>query len=529
MKNEPSPPKINSIAGQIFDQLALRFPVCMASDEFHFFPQARATEHDWSRWDDFSSESIQAVSVQLSQWNHDLDRCKTAGLSVEQRIDIRTLQRMIKTILEQFTQVAIHRTQPTFYLTILSIGIAEAIEAGAKALNSRVKGLPEFLDHARHNLQKIPLIFRDLGCEMISGLKPWLKNLQLEKPVLAPAVDSLDQFQVHLTRVPTTDEFLLSRELYDQVAFHHMGCYLQTDEIAFQLDQELSETRAILEQSAEQMTSGVPWQEAIAKLPAPELPPGGVKQLYHRIISNLTDHCLESGLVTPELVACCPVTVEGIPDYMLPVRSNAAFSMPPGHPPQGGTFFIMASDNTKSVPPDYRLLAAHETFPGHHLLDTCRWNLEKPLRRHIEFPIFYEGWASFSEELLFDTGFFSGPIDYMLLAKRRFWRAIRGRVDLDIHTRKRSLAEAASFLVDHGMERSNALAMVRRYVLKPGYQLAYTLGRRHFRRLYDKFNAEYQNPVKFAHQVLAQGEIDFDNLEPQLSEKRLNRGFSVGR
>ncbi len=168
MKIEPSPLQINSIAGQIFDQLALRFPVCMASDEFHFFPQARAAEHDWSRWDDFSSESIQAVSGQLSQWNHDLDRCKTAGLSVEQRIDTRTLQRMIKTILEQFTQVAIHRTQPTFYLTILSIGIAEAIETGAKALIPRVKGLPEFLDHARHNLQKIPLIFRDLGCARVA-------------------------------------------------------------------------------------------------------------------------------------------------------------------------------------------------------------------------------------------------------------------------------------------------------------------------------------------------------------------------
>jgi len=212
-------------------------------------------------------------------------------------------------------------------------------------------------------------------------------------------------------------------------------------------------------------------------------------------------------------VACCPINVERIPDYMLPVRSNAAFSMLPGHPPRGGTLFIMASDNNRPVPPDYRLLAAHETFPGHHLLDTCRWSLEKTVRRHIEFPIFYEGWASFSEELLFDTGFFSSPLDHMLLAKRRFWRAIRGRVDLDIHTRKRNLTEAASFLVDQGMEPSNALAMVRRYALKPGYQLAYTLGRRQFRRLYDKFNHRYRNPVKFARQVLAQGEIDFDDLE----------------
>ncbi|MAF33148.1 MAG: hypothetical protein QF876_00555 [Desulfobacterales bacterium] len=33
---DPSPLQINSIADQIFKRLALQFPVCMASDEFHF-------------------------------------------------------------------------------------------------------------------------------------------------------------------------------------------------------------------------------------------------------------------------------------------------------------------------------------------------------------------------------------------------------------------------------------------------------------------------------------------------------------
>ena len=45
-------------AGDIFDSLAAQFPICMASDEFHFFPQAKARKSDWSRWDDFSTESL---------------------------------------------------------------------------------------------------------------------------------------------------------------------------------------------------------------------------------------------------------------------------------------------------------------------------------------------------------------------------------------------------------------------------------------------------------------------------------------
>jgi uncharacterized protein (DUF885 family) len=203
---------------------------------------------------------------------------------------------------------------------------------------------------------------------------------------------------------------------------------------------------------------------------------------------------------------------------MRPVRSNAAYSMPPVHPPRGGTFFILQTGRTAPIPADYQLLAAHETFPGHHLLDTCRWGHERPVRRHIEFPIFYEGWASFAEELMFETRFFSGPVNRLLMAKRRFWRALRGRADFDIHMHRRTLDEAAAFLSSQGMAPRRAMAMVRRYSLKPGYQLAYTIGRRRFWRLYDNFNPQEKNPVGFARRVLAQGEIGFNHLEQVLRQ-----------
>jgi uncharacterized protein (DUF885 family) len=208
--------------------------------------------------------------------------------------------------------------------------------------------------------------------------------------------------------------------------------------------------------------------------------------------------------------------VETIPDYMTPVRSSAAYSMPPGHPPKGGTFFIQRAKPGDQTPPDYRLLTAHETYPGHHLLDSCRWGHPRPVRRQIEFPIFYEGWASFSEELLFDSGFFGGPVDALLMAKRRFWRALRGRADFEIHTRQKSLSEAAADLTAEGLSPAAARAMVRRYCLKPGYQLAYALGRRRLRRLYEAWRGGSGGPVAFARRVLALGQIDFQHLEQSL-------------
>lgn len=512
--NDSTAAEINNIASLFFDHLSSFFPICMSSDEFHFFPQIRSDSQDWSKWDNFSSDAISDVLKYLKERRQDLQSIDAAYLTIDEHIDISMLKRVIKTILEQLDDVKFHLNQPTFYLTILGIGISEAIEAGQSALTSRMKGMPAFIDHARCNLEKIPGMYRDMGCEMIQQLHPWLKSLNVDAPVLAKGICSLEKFNEHLKHVSISDEFLPAEDTYAQIAFHHMGCYMGLDEISSQLDLEISETRSILESLCAKISPKTTWPETIRTLPRPNVDSGSVKNLYHSIISKLADHCEENKFIDPGFKKRFPVIVKEVPDYLLPMRSNAAYSMPPGYPPLGGIFYIMASNNKTSVAPDFQLLTAHETFPGHHLLDTCRWRLKRLLRRHMEFPIFYEGWASFSEELLFDTGFFSSTIDKLLLAKRRHLRAVRGRIDLDIHTRKRNLTEAAGLFVDYGMDQKKAIALVRRYTLKPGYQLSYTIGRCFFRNLYERFKHEKKDhtPSMFTRQVLSQGEIGFEHL-----------------
>ena len=93
---------------------------------------------------------------------------------------------------------------------------------------------------------------------------------------------------------------------------------------------------------------------------------------------------------------------------------------------------------------------------------------------------------------------------------------MRGKADLDMHMGRCTLGEAAAFLTGEGMAPQRAEAMVRRYSLKPGYQLAYTIGRRRFRTLYDAWRQKGGNPAAFARQVFSQGEIGFDDLEQVL-------------
>jgi uncharacterized protein (DUF885 family) len=359
---------------------------------------------------------------------------------------------------------------------------------------------------------------------MIPQLAIWFGLLSVSEKDRLAALQALQGLADALRRCPVVDEFLLPKDLYARVATRHIGCALTMEEIARQLDDEIAETQAELNRSAARIAPGTPWQAVVASLPPPTPPDKERQGPYAAVIDQLKQHCLEHGLVSPTLADGCPVHIRTIPDHLLPVRSNAAFSMPPGYPPTGGTFYLLPEMVRTVVPVDYRLLAAHETFPGHHLLDSSRWWLPHPVRRPIEFPLFYEGWASFGEEILFDTGFFNGPTDRILMAKRRFWRALRGRTDFDIHTEKRTLSASAAILTRHGLNPDKATAMVRRYALKPGYQLSYTIGRCKFRRLYDIFLTNGRSAAEFVQTVQAQGEIGFDRLDGILMEASLPQG-----
>ncbi len=508
--------RLDTLAEEICAELAARFPVCLSSDEFHFFPQYRAAGQDWSRWDDFSDAGVQACLSDISRWRERIEHYRSSGLSISLAADLDLLTRALTTLDEQLRHIRRHKTQPTFYLTIISIGLAEALEDSRDAFERRVRTLAGFLDHARVNLSRIPVLYKDLGFEMLPKLEAWVTGLPLTDSRRRKIGAAFDRYGDHLRRAAADPDFRLGDALYERIVDRHMGCRMGLSELAWHLDREIEATADRLSASAERIDPGKPWQSVFKSLPPPAPVKNDVAAIYRTGIDQLKRHGLEAGFLTPEEIAGCDVEIKIIPDHLRPVRADAAYSMPPGHPPKGGVFFILPQDR-QTIPRDMMLLAAHETYPGHHLLDTRRWGHQRSLRRYLEFPLFYEGWACFAEEILFDTGFFSGPADRLLSAKRRFWRACRGRADLNIHSGRWRLQEAALDLGATGLVNLEmATAMVRRYALKPGYQLSYSIGRRKFRRIYTDYLHRGGTPARFVRDAVSQGEIGFDFLAERL-------------
>jgi uncharacterized protein (DUF885 family) len=166
---------------------------------------------------------------------------------------------------------------------------------------------------------------------------------------------------------------------------------------------------------------------------------------------------------------------------------------------------------------EYRMLAAHEAIPGHHYLDSIRRRLKNPIRRQIESPLFYEGWASYAESLLAEYGYIRKPLELLIDFKRNLWRAARCQIDVGLTTGNISTPDALELLKVCSFSPAEAERQIDRFRLNPGYQVCYSLGHCEFSRLKSVYAPKLGNK-RFHEHLLEGGELPF-----HLIDKRLDR------
>ena len=559
---------LDLVGFKIYREIAENFPISSASDEFFYFPQATNSDPDWSVWDRFSPEVITELAGKLSGWENEIDnilskaqpqekttaknpfalvRCQRlddrdqqkqriigSTLSAHERqktfcrsaqddadpAELRLLKKVVRTLREHLVYIRVWETQPSLYLTITCLGLAESLEQGLRQAGQRALTLPQFLDQAGWNLKNVPAFFRDVGLEMIKDTRAYLTMLQEQLPHLAAALDALDRFEDKLKTVSLHSGFRLPEEQLSLVIEKHINCGMSIAQTAEALDGEIEDVNRTLAQEARTMGFKT-WPEAYASISLPDLGHDGLVGLYRDEVLRLGRHCRQIGLVSDRLNQANPVKVMPVPEYLSAIRAASSYSIGPGHPPAGGVFYVLKADDPaksqKESLREFRILAAHETWPGHHLLDINRWSLGSPVLRAVEQPLFYEGWACFAEEMLGMTGYTTAPGDRLMVAKRRLWRAIRGKVDLGLQTGTMSMEKAVFMLTRTGMNPEQARSSARKYVLNPGYQLCYTLGLRYFMNLYELYGCT--DITWFARIVLNHGQICFQDLERILQIK----------
>jgi hypothetical protein len=435
-----------------------------------------------------------------------------------------------------------HERNPIFWVNHLFQGLYAVLSRQNGAANGRapaslerIRAIPAFLDTARETLDEPPSVFVDSALAMLGGGGELLVQLTgvlaAESPGLqeelraatAQALEALKRFGAALRDEiePSADPhaFAIGEDQFARrLHFEHAVVAGAPELWRYGLHLQEETTSALAELAA---TLGPrSWRDIVEELrnDAPE--PGELLDVYRSELERARAFLVERNLVA---VPAAPVDVVPTPSFLTSLVPFAAYEPPPIFlGAQRGRFYVTPPD--PSLPPEVvaqqrrghcrhgiPAMAAHETYPGHHLQLVTSQQLRSEVRRHLWTPVMVEGWALYCEQLMVEVGYYRTPEQRLFQLMNLLWRAIRIVLDVGLHTRGMTPKEAVDYMVEHlPIERRSAEAEVRRYCAWPTYQLCYAVGRRELLRLRDAYREAAGGsfePRRFHDALLAFGGI----------------------
>lgn len=517
-----------------FSFMACAYPVMSLSDEFYFFPRAHKAVKYMNCLDILDKEKIKQNISYIKTLKRSLEKLNTKQMQLETQIDWQLLKASMAGFLMEFERIKIWRNDPNLYLKIIVLGIEQIVNKLSmiktdiqEELASRIRQIPCLLKQARVNLKDIPLFYQETAIKMTGAIIDYLKNqlnlsfkmsrygLELNKLSKA-AIQSLEDFRKFLKAKSSHNKFIEDRTILEDLLINIFSYKRSLSEIFEIASNEYESVLVKLKQTAKNIQPSKSWQKILSVYKINIRDANQLLNIYSTQIVNLKDFLNNNKLVNiPKLQK---PQVKPTPVYLMPIRASASYSCPVSNNQRESAFFYVTINKPwENIHQEYIFITAHETYPGHHLLDSIRRNIKNPIRQQTESVLFYEGWASYAENLIQEFGYINTPEQRLVGLRRQAWRAIRAKLDVGIRINKITLSEAADELSGLGYSSSGVKNMLRHYVLTYGYQLCYTIGKFEIERLREKFSCR-MGIKNFHNCLLAGGELPFD-----LIEKRMER------
>ena len=529
-----------------FNYLARRFPVMCASDEFHFLPRAENAVEHYDKLDNLDRDAIAESIGSLTGFQQELPAMRGDDDDLEKLVDIELLHANINGFLIEFGHNRTWQYNPILYLKIAFIGLDHALHKPSSSIEetldrtiSRLSLIPRILKQAAENIGSVPAAYYQASLNMIADCRQYLENIfktiptrksdaapvELSKMISA-AKSSLDSFQRFLANLTPASDNLFAGKTLERTINEHFLCVRSLDKIFQIAEENWNENLGRLKELRSHIDPSKSWQEIYHQYYPPEIRTSDTLTLYAQEIENLKTFFEQRGFDEDTLNSA--IEVSETPLYLRSVRSAASFAAAfTSNPAEKSYFFItthLANQPDSQVQQslkkrfhrEYRLLAAHEAIPGHHYLDATRRRLKNPIRRQIESPLFYEGWASYAESLLAEYGYMKNPLELLIDLKRNLWRSARCQIDVGLATGRISIEDSFELLRVSSFSRGEAKRQIDRFRLNPGYQVCYSLGNYEFNRLKSAYAARL-GTKRFHEYLLAGGELPFHLIEKRFA------------
>jgi hypothetical protein len=483
--------------------------------EAHPVFAANAGRHEYDgRLPDWSPEGIAGEIVRLRSERSRAAELDPATLDERRAFEREVLIAAADADLFWLEAAEWHRRSPLFYAGTLDPNLYLAREYAP--LERRMRGyvdyaraVPRAVEQARSNLRTpMPRTHAELGEKSFTGLAGYFET---DVPAVFAAVDDAGlqaEFReanaaaaraarelgawFHDQIPPAGEdagEFRLGADLFARMLRDTERVDVPLAELEAAGRRELERNLAALREACADYAPGLSVAECLARVEARK-PAGGPVAAARRQLAGLRRFVEEKGLVS--IPGEEQALVEEAPPYQ---RWNSAYIDVPGpydrHLPS--IYYIAPPDPSWSpeeqaeyIPGEADLLfvTIHEVWPGHFLQFLHSNRAESELARLFVGYGFAEGWAHYSEELMWEAGFGDGdPYLHIGQLQNALLRNVRYVVALGLHTGDLALEEAERMFRELAFQDpANARQQAARGTFDPAY-LNYTLGKLMVRRL----------------------------------------------
>ena len=483
------------------------------------------------------------------------DLLSDQSLPVPERIDLSLIASNCDVQVLEVEKMMKPWTDPTMYieyglfaLFLLTSRDVLPMEERVRSLSARLLEFVRVLSEARKNLENPPSVFTTTALGMLKGATMFVNDVVPHFAGKVPAVraeleanaeaclEAIAGFEIFVQEellARSSGDFAIGKELFEaKIRIEHM-----IDHDAKTLDKMgrdlLSRTRDEMERLSSEVAPGRNWKDVIDERKRNHPSAEGLLAAYEDHMQRARDFVVKKNLVPIPRGETLRVT--DTPAFMRTTIPYAAYLNPGAFDEkQEGIFVVTPVDAAATAEireeqlkghsyPSMVMTSLHEAYPGHHL--QLVWSNRVPSKvRQICFDsVFAEGWALYCEEMMKEAGFYESKEIRMFQLKDMLWRAARVVIDVGLHTRTMNFDEAVEFLISEAVvERSNAIAEVRRYANTPTQPSSYAIGkteilnlrREEERRLGPRFNLS-----QFHEKLLSSGTIPFKLMKMEFAAR----------
>ncbi len=517
-------------AGKYFAYVGKHFPVMCASGAFPLMPPVADAAKWLDRLDDLSRKGIARHVSKLTRFKRDFEIAETKAQTPEDRAVAQALVISASCTIAELDGIRTWEKCPELYLQVAFTGLVQASEmpsttarAREKRFIKRLKSIPSLLACAPDNVEAISTTSRGIAQTMIRDCARHLTELgesDLGKVGKAPrflqeCLSSLRDFDRFVTARPEIpeDEGPPFTEMLQRIASTN-----KSPEEIYAIAEEEYNSRI---QSLRWLESeiGSEWREAFEQYPGPAENDIEAMDVVVREIHRLRSFIFNSAL--PDIFDDSALRIESQPQHLAstlrPVHYDpalGAWADEPSHcyvSPQIFTGRGFRDDPTHlaRMRREYIFMAARQTYPGRHLLDTQRRALGDNPMSQITNPLFMAGWLSFAENLLDELGYLEKPLDRLVHHQRGLSRAALAMIDAGLAAGTLDQDKCLEILRGAGFSTEESLTRVRAIRLAPASRVMPVLGLHELKKLRQ---SSQLGTTEFCKQLFAHGQIPLNRL-----------------